>query len=187
MTLNEFINKRCAELGITRTQLLDRGNLSWATLSNIGKGVKITTVTKEKLARGLQCTIGDINACLTDEPNPLRKEAATPEGRAGKQYEPKGVMATVDKLEKMVSEKPYVTPLRIQLMRNQQKCLRTNRRRILIPWCWRWKNIRNNGGTKLLNISQKPIWQPQWKNSGVKSVRNLRKRCCDESKRTINT
>lgn len=110
MTLNEFINKRCAELGITRTQLLDRGNLSWATLSNIGKGVKITTVTKEKLARGLQCTIGDINACLTDEPNPLRKEAATPEGRAGKQYEPKGVMATVDKLEKMVSEKPYVTP-----------------------------------------------------------------------------
>ena len=110
MTLNEFINKRCAELGITRTQLLDRGNLSWATLSNIGKGVKITTVTKEKLARGLQCTIGDINACLTGEPNPLRKEAATPEGRAGKQYEPKGVMATVDKLEKMVSEKPYVTP-----------------------------------------------------------------------------
>ena len=110
MTLNEFINKRCAELGITRTQLLDRGNLSWATLSNIGKGVKITTVTKEKLARGLQCTIGDINACLTDEPNPLRKEAATPEGRAGKQYEPKGVMAMVDKLEKMVSEKPYVTP-----------------------------------------------------------------------------
>ena len=62
------------------------------------------------MARGLQCTIGDINACLTDEPNPLRKEAATPEGRAGKQYEPKGVMETVDKLEKMVSEKPYVTP-----------------------------------------------------------------------------
>lgn len=110
MTLNEFINKRCAELGITRTQLLDRGNLSWATLSNIGKGVKITTVTKEKLARGLQCTIGDINACLTGEPNPLRKEAATRESTAGKQYEPKGVMETVDKLEKMVSEKPYVTP-----------------------------------------------------------------------------
>ena len=104
MTLNEFIKKRCTELGITRTQLLDRGNLSWATLSNIGKGVKITTVTKEKLARGLQCTIGDINACLTDEPNPLRKEAATREGTAGKQYEPKGVMATVDKLEKMVSD-----------------------------------------------------------------------------------
>ena len=106
MTLNEFINKRCAELGITRTQLLDRGNLSWATLSNIGKGVKITTATKEKLARGLQCTIGDINACLTDEPNPLRKEAATPEGRAGKQYEPKGVMATVDKLEKLITPDP---------------------------------------------------------------------------------
>lgn len=110
MTLNEFINKRCAELGITKTQLCERGNLVWSTLTMIAKGKTIKTVTKEKLARGLQCTIGDINKCLAEEPNPLRKEAATREGTAGKQYEPKGVMETVDKLEKMVSEKPYVTP-----------------------------------------------------------------------------
>ena len=110
MTLNEFINKRCAELGITKTQLCERGDLVWSTLTMIAKGKTIKTVTKEKLARGLQCTIGDINKCLAEQPNPLRKEAATREGTAGKQYEPKGVMETVDKLEKMVSEKPYVTP-----------------------------------------------------------------------------
>lgn len=108
MTLNEFINKRLSELGITRSQLCSAG-LSWATLNKIKNGGNnISVPVKEKLAIGLKCTIGDINACLSETDDPRRKDG--PEGRAGKQYEPQGVMATVDKLEKMVSEKPYVTP-----------------------------------------------------------------------------
>ena len=108
MTLNEFINKRLNELGITRSQLCSAG-LSWATLSKIKNGGNnISVPVKEKLAIGLKCTIGDINACLSETDDPRRKDG--PEGRAGKQYEPQGVMATVDKLEKIVSEKPYVTP-----------------------------------------------------------------------------
>ena len=110
MTLNDFITQRVKELGMNKSQLCDREGIAWSTLTAIKKGANITIPTKEKLARGLKCTIGEINACLAEEPNPLRKEAATREGTAGKQYEPKGVMATVDKLEKMVSEKPYVTP-----------------------------------------------------------------------------
>ena len=110
MTLNDFITQRVKELGMNKSQLCDREGIAWSTLTAIKKGANISIPTKEKLARGLKCTIGEINACLAEEPNPLRKEAATREGTAGKQYEPKGVMETVDKLEEMMQEKPYVTP-----------------------------------------------------------------------------
>ena len=95
MTLNEFINKRCAELGITKTQLCERGDLVWSTLTMIAKGKAIKTVTKEKLARGLQCTIGEINKCLAENDDPRRKPSKEP-----------SVMETVDKLEQIVAPDP---------------------------------------------------------------------------------
>ena len=100
MTLNEFINKRLSELGITRSQLCSAG-LSWATLSKIKNGGNnISVPVKEKLAIGLKCTIGDINACLSETDDPRRKDG--PEGK----HKPITVMDAVDKLEQMVASDP---------------------------------------------------------------------------------
>jgi DNA-binding Xre family transcriptional regulator len=104
MTLNEFINKRLSELGITRSQLCSAG-LSWATLSKIKNGGNnISVPVKEKLAIGLKCTIGDINACLSETDDPRRKDG--PEGK----HKPITVMETVDKLEQMVASDPEEEP-----------------------------------------------------------------------------
>ena len=67
----------------------------WSTLTMIAKGKNIKTVTKQKLAIGLQCTIGDINKCLAENDDPRRKPTKEP-----------SVMETVDKLEKMVAPDP---------------------------------------------------------------------------------
>lgn len=100
MTLNEFINKRLSELGITRSQLCSAG-LSWATLNKIKNGGNnISVPVKEKLAIGLKCTIGDINACLSETDDPRRKDG--PEGK----HKPITVMEAVDKLEQMVASDP---------------------------------------------------------------------------------
>ena len=40
-------------------------------------------VTRERLANVLQCSQGDIQACMAEVPNPLRAEAEKPEGNAG--------------------------------------------------------------------------------------------------------
>ena len=97
MTLNEGINKRLAELKMTRSDLVNKFDISWATLSSITQGKNISAATKEKLAKALKWSIGDINAILSKSPHPLRKEAEKPEGQHS-------IMATVDKLEKMVAE-----------------------------------------------------------------------------------
>lgn len=109
MTLSEFISQRMAELGIAYREILDAG-VGSMTLQRIKKGesVNIKDVTKQKLARALQCSIGDINEALSNTPHPFRKEAAKPEGQAGKMT---GVtkqvpikMEVIDKLEEMVQE-----------------------------------------------------------------------------------
>ena len=97
MTLNDFINKRLVELKMNRSDLVNKFDINWSTLSCITQGKNVGTITKEKLARGLQCTIGDINSILAQQPHPLRKEV-----KAKSQKE--AVMETVDKLEQIVKE-----------------------------------------------------------------------------------
>ena len=89
MTLSEFIKKRLEEMGKNRSWLVNFGDLDWSTLSNIDKGKSIQKVTQEKLAKALQCSQGDIQACMAEQPSPFRKEAEMPEGQAGISIAPK--------------------------------------------------------------------------------------------------
>jgi len=80
VTLSEFIKKRLAELGMKRSDLVNKFDLEWSTLSAIDHDKTVRKITQEKLARALQCTQGDIQACMAEQPHPFRKEAARKEG-----------------------------------------------------------------------------------------------------------
>lgn len=84
MTLAEFCKKRKEELGLTWNDIMD-GGIAQYTFSMIASGKQLTMkpATMEKLARLLKCTMGDIQTCMAETPNPLRKEATRPEGTAG--------------------------------------------------------------------------------------------------------
>ena len=71
MKLSEFIKKRLEELGIKRSNLINDYDLAWSTLSNIDHDKPINKVTQEKLAKALQCSQGDIQACMAEQ-NPLK-------------------------------------------------------------------------------------------------------------------
>ncbi len=83
MTLYEFIEKRLEELGKNKNQLVQEVDITWATLGKIRNGMTPKRATLEKLAIGLVCTQGELQKCLSETPNPLRKEAERPEGQAG--------------------------------------------------------------------------------------------------------
>ena len=83
MTLSEFIKKRLEEMGRNKSWLVNFNDLEWSTFTRINKGLPITKATQEKLAKALECSQGDIQACMAETPNPLRKEAAKPEETAG--------------------------------------------------------------------------------------------------------
>ena len=83
MILSDFISRRLLELGMIRSDLVNKHDLDWSTLSNITHGKKINKATQEKLAKALQCSQGDIQACMAEQPSPFRKEAEMPEGQAG--------------------------------------------------------------------------------------------------------
>ena len=110
MTLSEFVKKRKEELKLTWNDILD-GGIANNTFSNIMNGKQLTMKpgTMEKLARVLKCTIGDLQACMAEMPNPLRKEATKPEGLAGISITAKKVKIKKDEVDKLMSEKPYVT------------------------------------------------------------------------------
>lgn len=72
-TLNQFINRRMAELGLGYKDMYNAG-IGAQTLVNIRNGkVGLQAVTKEKLARVLQCSQGDIQNAIanTDEVTPF--------------------------------------------------------------------------------------------------------------------
>ena len=103
-TLSEFMNRRMAELGLGYKALTNAG-IGGQTQQNIKMGIpfRMAEVTKEKLAKVLQCSIGDINAALS------RTTQTTPFGEEitkvpVKKQEIPSVMKTVDKLEQMVEE-----------------------------------------------------------------------------------
>ena len=72
MTLNEFIVKRMAELGLKRSDLVNKFDIEWSTLGKIAHGHSIRPVTQQKLALALQCSQGEIQSCIA-ETNPLKK------------------------------------------------------------------------------------------------------------------
>ena len=84
MTLSEFMKKRREELGLSWNDIIDGGiaNNTWCNIVN-GKQLTVKPATMEKMARLLKCTIGELQACMAEVPNPLRKEAEKPEGNAG--------------------------------------------------------------------------------------------------------
>ena len=103
MNLSEFIKKRLAEMGKNRSWLVNFGDIDWQTLSNIDKGRGISKATQEKLANALGCTQGDIQACLAEQ-NPLKKVVVNKKSLAK-------MKKTEDEVvEKVIKEKPYVTP-----------------------------------------------------------------------------
>ena len=108
MTLNEFINRRLLELGMIRSDLVNKHDLDWSTLSNITHGKKISKTTQEKLAKALQCTQGDIQACMAEQPSPFRKEAEMPEGQAGI-----GITAKVKRAKKVTEPEPEDEPAEV--------------------------------------------------------------------------
>ena len=64
----------------------------------------------EKLARVLKCTIGELQACLAEVPNPLREEAERQEGTAGISITARPGKSKKDEVDKVMREKPYVAP-----------------------------------------------------------------------------
>ena len=84
MTLGELIKKRKEELKLKWKDFEDAG-ISSQTISCIinNKQKSIMPATREKLAAVMKCSQGEIQACMAEVPNPLRKEAEKPEGQAG--------------------------------------------------------------------------------------------------------
>ena len=103
MKLSEFINQRLKELGMKRSDLINKHDLAWSTLSTIDRGGAIGNVTIEKLALALQCNRGDIQACLAEQ-NPLKKAVVSKKSLA-KQKQPEA-----DTVKEIMEEKPYITP-----------------------------------------------------------------------------
>ena len=84
MKLSELYKERMGAIPeLTRRKLVDA--VGSATVYAIQHDVprKFRKSTLHKLAEVWKCSVGDIQACLAEMPNPLRKEAERPEGKAG--------------------------------------------------------------------------------------------------------
>ena len=111
MKLSEFVKKRRAELGLTWNDIMD-GGIAHNTFSRIVNDKQLTmkASTMEKLARILKCTIGELQACMAEVPNPLREEAERQEGTAGISITAGAGKSKKDEVDKVMKEKPYVAP-----------------------------------------------------------------------------
>lgn len=84
MKLSELYKERMEAIPeLTRLKLVDA--VGSAAVYAIQHDVprKFRKSTLHKLAEIWKCSVGDIQACLAEMPNPLRKEAERPEGKAG--------------------------------------------------------------------------------------------------------
>ena len=73
MSLYKFIEKKLPEVGLTMKQLAENEGINYTTINRIKAGGTILDGTKQKLAKGLKCSVGDINAAiaqLDDGPAP---------------------------------------------------------------------------------------------------------------------
>ena len=111
MKLSEFINKRLKELGMKRSDLINKHDLVWSTLSTIDRGGSIGNVTIEKLALALQCNRGDIQACLAEQ-NPLQKAVVSKKSLAKQKVidNTEEFERAANTIKKVIEEKPVVTP-----------------------------------------------------------------------------
>ena len=76
MKLSEFYKERmAANPGLTRRELVDAvgSATAYAIQHDVPRNFRKSTL--HKLAELWKCSVGDIQACLADLPNPLRKEA----------------------------------------------------------------------------------------------------------------
>lgn len=64
MSLYKFVAKRLDEMGLTMKQLSENEEINYTTINRIKAGGTIRDGTKQKLAKGLKCSIGDINAAI---------------------------------------------------------------------------------------------------------------------------
>lgn len=104
MSLWSFIEERCKAKGIKPFDLVDEG-ISSASLYRLQDGGTPGERIKNKLSAALGCSIGEINEAIS------QTDQTTPFGETVKKTKKKeSVMETVDKLEEMIKEKPYVTP-----------------------------------------------------------------------------
>ena len=111
MKLSDFINKRLKELGMKRSDLINKHDLVWSTLSTIDRGGSIGNVTIEKLALALQCNRGDIQACLAEQ-NPLQKAVVSKKSLAKQKVidNTEDFELAANTIKKVMEEKPFVTP-----------------------------------------------------------------------------
>jgi hypothetical protein len=88
------------------------GGIAHNTFSRIVNDKQLTmkASTMEKLARVLKCTIGELQACLAEAPNPLREEAERQEGTAGISITARPGKSKKDEVDKVMKEKLYVAP-----------------------------------------------------------------------------
>ena len=100
-TLNEFLNRRMAELGLKSKVLTDAGIGAWTFKKIREKPAALSESDFQKIAYALQCSIGDLKACL---PASVRKDAGHETGLLAKENGEPSVMETVAKLEQMVEE-----------------------------------------------------------------------------------
>ena len=100
MKLSELVKSKKKENGLKWADFQEAG-IGAQTYNNIlhDKQKSMKPATMEKLAHVLKCSMGEIQACMAEVPNPLREEAERQEG-----IHKQSVMATVDKLEQMVAE-----------------------------------------------------------------------------------
>ncbi|MBQ9256344.1 MAG: hypothetical protein IJ181_04390 [Acidaminococcaceae bacterium] len=114
-TLSEFMNRRMAELGLGYSALTNAG-IGGQTQHNIKNGVhfRMAEVTKEKLAKVLQCTIGDINAALsrTTQTTPFGEEIT----KVPVKKEEPSVMKTVEKLAETLKKENLLSEENLQKM-----------------------------------------------------------------------
>lgn len=84
MTLSEFIHQKMEEENLKPKDFLDAGigGQTWYNIMH-DKVKFLMPTTMDKLARVMNCSKGDIQGCMAKQPNPLREEAARPEGQAG--------------------------------------------------------------------------------------------------------
>lgn len=100
-TLNEFINRRMAELGLKSKVLTDAGIGAWTFKKIREKPYALSESDFQKIAYALQCSIGDLKARV---PASVRKDAGHEMDLLAKENGAPSVMETVAKLEAMVEE-----------------------------------------------------------------------------------
>ena len=105
MKLSELYKERMGAIPeLTRRELVDA--VGSATVYAIQHDVprKFRKSTLHKLAELWKCSVGDIQACMAEMPNPLRKEAEKQEGKIFIGDKPK---SKHDEVAKMMKQRPF--------------------------------------------------------------------------------